>query len=121
MPAHGKHCYKATCYETTRLIASRLHLDSHRYSVTFQSRLSKNWLRPFTDEVIRELAQKGAKRILVAVPSFVADCLESLVEIAWENQELFKKEGGKELVLVKSLNDNETWVKTAAEIIRSVR
>ncbi len=119
MPEHGKYCYKATCYETTRLLAARLKLDKSRYSIAFQSRFSKNWLRPFTDKVIRELARKGAKRVLVAVPSFTADCLESLVEIGWENKELFKKEGGQELVLVKSLNASETWVQAAAELIRT--
>ncbi len=119
MPEHGKYCYKATCYETARLLAARLKLDKNRYSVAFQSRFSKNWLRPFTDKVIGELARKGAKRVLVAVPSFTADCLESLVEIGWENRELFKKEGGEELVLVKSLNTNEKWAQAAAGLIRT--
>lgn len=119
MPPHGKFCYKATCYETTRLLAEKLGLESQNYSVTFQSRFSKNWLSPFTDERIRELALKGNKKILVVVPSFVADCLESLVEIEIENSKLFRKNGGEKLVLVKSLNDNETWVKAAADMVRS--
>ena len=119
MPAHGKHCYKATCYEATRLLAAKLGLDRKQYSVGFQSRFSKNWLSPFTDELIKELARKGAKKVLVAVPSFVADCLESLVEIEIENGDLFRKLGGEKLVLVKSLNDNELWIKTAAEIIQT--
>lgn len=119
MPVHGKHCYKATCHETTRLLAKSLGLNPDQYTTAFQSRFSKNWLQPFTDHVLEELAEKGAERVLVVVPSFVADCLESLVEIAWENQQRFIQAGGKELTLVESLNDNATWVKTAAEIIRS--
>ncbi len=119
MPKHGKHCYKATCYETSRLLAGKLGLEKDRYTVSFQSRFSKNWLHPFTDEVIKELAEKGAEKVLVTVPSFVADCLESLVEIKIENGELFRQYGGKQLVLVESLNDSRTWTKAAADIIRS--
>ena len=118
MPAHGNNCYKATCYETTRLLVRKLGLDRQRYSVGFQSRFSKNWLSPFTDELIKELARKGAKKILVTVPSFVADCLESLVEIEDGYGSLFRNLGGEKLTLVKSLNDNEDWVKAAADIIR---
>ncbi|GMT44988.1 MAG: ferrochelatase [bacterium] len=119
MPAYGSHCYKATCYETTRLIAEKLGLTEKQYSVSFQSRLTKNWLGPFTDERIKKLADEGAKKILVTVPSFVTDCLETLVEIEAGYDELFRKFGGEKLVLVKSLNDSEQWVKTAADIIRT--
>lgn len=119
MPAHGSHCYKATCYETTRLIAGKLGLTEKQYSVSFQSRFSKNWLDPFTDERIKKLANEGAKKILVTVPSFVADCLETLVEIEADYGTLFRKMGGDKLVLVKSLNNNEQWIKTAAGIIQT--
>lgn len=118
IPAYGNNCYKATCYKTARLLAEKLDLDKQRYSVGFQSRLSKNWLSPFTDELIKEAAQKGAKKILVTVPSFVADCLETLVEIEAGYDTLFREPGGERLVLVKSLNDNKRWVKAAADIIR---
>jgi len=118
MPTHGKHCYKATCYETTRLLAGKLGLKDTRYSIGFQSRFSKNWLNPFTDELITRLAKEGAKKILVTVPSFVADCLETLVEVEAGYDKLFRKLGGEKLVLVKSLNDSEHWVKAAADIIR---
>ncbi len=119
IPAYGNNCYKATCHKTTRLLAGKLGLDKQQYSVGFQSRFSKNWLGPFTDELIREAARKGAKKILVTVPSFVADCLESLVEIEDGYGSLFRNLGGEKLILVKSLNDNEDWVKAAADIIRS--
>jgi len=118
MPAYGNNCYKATCYKTTRLLAEKLGLDKQQYSVGFQSRFSKNWLSPFTDEIIKRLAGEGAKTILVTVPSFVADCLETLVEVEVGYDKLFRELGGEKLVLVKSLNDSELWVKTAADIIR---
>ncbi len=119
MPAHGKFCYKATCYETTRLLARELGFPKSAYSVAFQSRLTKNWLNPFSDEEIIRLAKEGKKRILVAAPAFIADCLETIVEIGIEYQNLFEKNGGEKVQLVKSLNSNNDWVDVLAEIITS--
>ncbi len=118
MPAHGTNCYKATCYETTRLLAGKLGLEASQYSVGFQSRFSNRWLSPFTDELIKNLAAKGAKKILVTVPSFVADCLETLVEIEIGYGKLFEDLGGEKLVLVKGLNSNEQWTGAAADIVQ---
>jgi ferrochelatase len=110
MPDHGKYCYRATCYETTRLISEKLNLPGDSYSTSFQSRLTRNWLAPFTDQVLTKLASENKKRVLVVSPSFTADCLETIVEIQDEYDSLFRKAGGKELVLVKSLNYNVKWI-----------
>lgn len=117
MPEHGKSCYKATCYHTTRLLATELGLPSSAYSVAFQSRLSRNWLNPFTDETIVKLAKKGAKKLLVISPAFVADCLETTVELGIDYSNLFKKNGGEILLLVDSLNDRDSWVETVAGLV----
>ncbi len=117
MPAHGHYCYKAACYETTRLLADKLALDSGSYSVSFQSRLSKNWLKPFTDENLEKLAKEGKKRILIVAPAFVADCLETTIELGYEYKELFEENGGEELTLVESLNDSDEWAKAIAKIL----
>lgn len=117
MPEHGKYCYKATCYETTRLLAAKLEFADSDYSVGFQSRLTDKWLHPFTDELIIKKAQAGIKRLLVVAPAFVTDCLETLVELEIEYAELFKEHGGEELRLVPSLNYSEKWVKAITEII----
>ncbi len=117
MPEHGKLCYKATCYETTRLIVKALGLTQNEFSVGFQSRLSNKWLNPFTDQIIKDLAQKGIKKILVVAPSFVTDCLETIIEIQHEYQELFIKNNGEKLTLVSNLNDTDEWVNTLFKII----
>lgn len=117
MPTHGSHCYKATCYETTRLLALKLGLKPENYTVAFQSRLSNNWMTPFTDHVLKDLAQKGVKKVLVTAPAFVADCLETTLELGVEYRELFIESGGTELCLVESLNADDKWVKALAEII----
>jgi protoporphyrin/coproporphyrin ferrochelatase len=117
-PEHGKFCYKATCYETTRLIAAKLGLDTKKYSTAFQSRLTNNWLEPFSDEVIVRKAKEGAKKILVLAPAFVTDCLETTHEIGVEYQELFEEHGGRKIDLVESLNDHPLWVELLSELVR---
>lgn len=107
---NNKFCYKATCYATTRLLVEKLGLSESKYTVCFQSRLDKKWLEPFTDKEIEKLAKNGAKKILVFSPAFVADCLETLVEIGIEYQELFEKHGGEKIQLVESNNTDPIFV-----------
>lgn len=116
MPEHGTFCYRATSYETTRLLAGKLKLSGDLFSTSFQSRFSSAWLAPFTDSVLKELARNGKKRVLVVSPSFTADCLETLHEIEAEYRELFCSLGGESLDLVSSLNDDDSWVDAIIEI-----
>jgi ferrochelatase len=111
------YCYKATCYATTRSLAKKLNLSKDRYTVCFQSRLDKNWLEPFSDKVVEEWAKMGAKKLLVFSPAFVADCLETIVEIGIEYQKLFKDNGGEKVQLVESLNDHPMWINTLKKMI----
>jgi ferrochelatase len=110
-------CYKATCYETTRQITSRLNIPKDKYTVAFQSRLDKNWLEPFSDKVVEELAKKGIKKLLVFSPAFTADCLETTIEIGSEYKEIFEEHGGKHLQLVESLNDHPIWIDTLEKMV----
>lgn len=115
----NKLCYKATAYETSRLIASKMGLSEQDYTVSFQSRLDKKWLTPFSDEVIEQFAKEGKKRLLVFSPAFVADCLETLVEIGSEYQEIFEEHGGEVVQLVPSCNAEPTWVNGLADYIKA--
>jgi ferrochelatase len=112
----NKLCYKATCFATTRLIAEKLNLKESDYTVCFQSRLTKRWLTPFSDQVVEECAKKNAKRLLVFSPAFVADCLETLVEIGSEYQEIFEEHGGKTVDLVPSSNDHPEFISCLNEL-----
>lgn len=114
----NKFCYKATCYATTRLIANKLNLVESDYTVSFQSRLTKKWLKPFSDEVIEEWAKEGAKKVLVFSPAFVADCLETLIEIGDEYQEDFVKLGGEKVQLVPSTNDHPRFIDCLEDLVR---
>ncbi|MBK7229593.1 MAG: ferrochelatase [Ignavibacteriales bacterium] len=111
------YCYKATCFATTRMLAEKLNLPKERYTVCFQSRLDKDWLEPFSDKVVEEWAKKGAKKLLVFSPAFVADCLETTVEIGIEYQKIFKANGGEKVQLVESLNDHPMWINTLKKIV----
>ena len=114
----NKFCYKATSYATTRLIAQKLNLKESDYTVCFQSRLNKKWLTPFSDEVVEEWAKKGAKKLLVFSPAFVADCLETLVEIGVEYQEIFEEHGGIKVDLVPSSNDHPEFINCLETLVK---
>ena len=113
----NKFCYKAGCYETTRLISSKLNLNEDQYVTAFQSRLTKKWLTPFTDEVIEDYAKNNIKNILVIAPAFTTDNLETLIEIGDEYVELFNENGGDKLDFVSSLNDSDKWVDAIIDIM----
>jgi len=114
----NKFCYKATCYATTRLLAERLNIPEEKYTVAFQSRLDKKWLEPFSDEIVEERAKKGEKKLLAFSPAFVADCLETTVEIGVEYQEIYEEHGGEKVQLVESLNDHPLWVDCLEDMVR---
>jgi len=115
----NKFCYKATCFATTRELAKRLNLKEEDYTVSFQSRLDKKWLEPFSDKVVEEWAKKGAKKLLVFSPAFIADCLETTIEIGDEYQEIFEEHGGKKVQLVESLNDHPLWLDCLEDLVRT--
>jgi protoporphyrin/coproporphyrin ferrochelatase len=116
----NRHCYRAQCFETTRLLAKALGISESKYTVTFQSRLGKDpWIKPYTDEVILELTQKGIKSVLAFSPAFVADCLETTIEVGEEYKELFEKNGGKHWQLVESLNNHPLWIETLTDLVKT--
>lgn len=117
--AANRDCYRAQCFSTARAIARQLELKAESYTVSFQSRLGRaKWISPNTEEVLTELARHGTKRISVACPSFVADCLETVEEIAIRGRDTFIAAGGTDLHLVPSLNDEPAWVAAVITMIR---
>ncbi|MFN3918320.1 MAG: ferrochelatase [Flavobacteriales bacterium] len=114
----NKFCYKATAYATTRELVKRLGIPEEKYTVCFQSRLDSKWLRPFSDEVVEEQAKNGAKKLLIFSPAFVADCLETIIEISSEYQEIFEEHGGEKVQLVESLNDHPGWVNALHRLVK---
>ncbi len=115
-PEH-RHCYRAQCMATADALKTAAGLTSS--SVAFQSRLKgATWLSPFTDEVVVELAKKGVKRLVVACPAFVADCLETLEEIGMRAAEEFKAAGGESFTLVPAVNASPQFISSLADELR---
>ncbi|WP_109673037.1 ferrochelatase [Dyadobacter jejuensis] len=116
----NQHCYRAQCFETTRLLAKGLGLKEGEYTTCFQSRLGKTpWIKPYTDEIIPQLTAKGVKSVLAFSPSFVADCLETTIEVGDEYKELFEENGGEHWQLVESLNDSDIWIETLVDLVEN--
>ena len=83
-------------------------MDETKLLLTFQSRFGNDeWLQPYTDKTMERLAKEGVRRIAVVTPGFSADCLETLEEIAQENAEIFKHNGGEQFSAIPCLNDSD--------------
>jgi len=109
-------CYKHQTIQTTKLVANELKIPSHKFSYSFQSRLgSDEWIKPYTDVVLKEFPSKGIKNLLVVCPAFVSDCLETLEEIAIRGKETFLEAGGESFTFIPCLNSNLQWVETFAD------
>jgi ferrochelatase len=103
----GGDPYYDQCVETMRLLRAHMKLGEDKLMLTFQSRFGLGkWLEPATITTVEQLAKKGVKRIAVITPGFSADCLETLEEIAGENAEIFKKNGGEKFAAIPCLNDS---------------
>ncbi len=115
----NQFCYSAHCHATTKAIVERLGLSPEKYTTCFQSRLGPEaWAKPYTSKVIKEQAEKGAKRLLVFSPAFVADCLETIIEIGTEYQEEFEEMGGEKVDLVPSLNEDPRWIRAIVDLVK---
>jgi ferrochelatase len=98
--------YHCQCHKTVRLLRDRLGWPKEKLRIVFQSRFGRaEWLQPYTDVTIAELAKSGVKRIAVIMPGFSADCLETLEEIAIRGGETFHENGGEQYAAIPCLND----------------
>lgn len=118
--AQNARCYRAQCYATTHAIAKSLNLNTSQYSVSFQSRLGKTpWIKPYTDLHLPNLYQQGIRNLAVVCPSFVADCLETLEEIAISAKQQWLELGGENLTVIPCLNSCDAWVNAIHQICNS--
>jgi ferrochelatase len=108
-PAHAT-CYRHQCFTTTREVVSRLNIPAAKYSISFQSRLGKGWLEPFTDIRLEEMPKEGIRNLLIVCPAFVSDCLETLEEIEIRGRGSFIGAGGQSYTMIPCLNTHPLWV-----------
>ncbi|MBX4490467.1 ferrochelatase [Klebsiella pneumoniae] len=114
--------YPQRCRDTTRELVSALGLPPERVMMTFQSRFGREpWLTPYTDETLKMLGEKGTKHIQVLCPGFAADCLETLEEIAVQNQEIFLEAGGKQYEYIPALNADAAHIEMMVNLTAPYR
>ena len=111
--------YHCQCHKTTRLLKEYMGATGEPIRTTFQSRFGpEEWLQPYTDKTVEALAKEGVKRIAVFNPGFVADCLETLEEIAGEAEEIFHEHGGENFSHIPCLNDTQTGMHVIEHMVR---
>jgi ferrochelatase len=110
--------YQAHCIATTDALRKRMGLDASKLLLTFQSRFGfDEWLQPYTDKTMERLGKEGVRRIAVVTPGFSADCLETLEEIAQENAEIFKHNGGEQFSFIPCLNDSDPGMDVIRQLV----
>ncbi|HTB03641.1 MAG TPA: ferrochelatase [Bradyrhizobium sp.] len=110
--------YFAQCTATTEALRKRMGLDPSKLLLTFQSRFGfDEWLKPYTDKTIEQLAKDGVRGIAVVTPGFSADCLETLEEIAQENAEIFRHHGGEQFSFIPCLNDSDPGMDVIRQLV----
>lgn len=117
----NRNCYRAQSFATARRLVDALDIPEGKYSIAFQSRLAAagaEWIKPYTDKELVNLAKAGVKRLAVVVPSFTADCLETLEEIGIRGKEDFIEAGGEDLTLIPCLNSDDVWVESLIDIMK---
>ena len=111
------HCH---CMKTARLLAERLKLPAGKLQVVFQSRFGKaEWLQPYAQQTVEELPAKGVKNLVMIMPGFASDCVETLEEVAIGLAETFREKGGENFSAVPCLNDSEASIKMLEKIVRN--
>jgi len=111
--------YATQVKRTTAQLIERLGWKKGTWTQTFQSLFGREqWLKPYTEEKLKQLAREGHKRVFTAMPGFTADCLETIDEIGREAREAFRHAGGEELHRCPCLNDHPAWIEAMRTLIQ---
>jgi protoporphyrin/coproporphyrin ferrochelatase len=110
--------YATHVKRTSLALAKTIGWKRGDWTQSFQSLFGRDrWLKPYTDDTLRRLAKKGLRRILVAMPGFTADCLETVDEIGRESREVFMHAGGESLHVCPCLNDHPAWIEALKTLV----
>lgn len=116
-PAHAT-CYRAQCFRTVAAFVKQAGVPEGKYSIAFQSRLGRDpWLKPYADQELARLAERGVKKLLVICPAFVSDCLETIEEIGMRGRETFLGAGGTDFALIPCLNEHPLWLEALEKMV----
>lgn len=111
--------YPCYCKKTSRLFGEAGGFDADKIVTSFQSRVGPaQWVGPYTDKTVDELAASGVKKLAVMAPAFSADCLETLEELNMELREQFFEAGGTHFHYIPCLNDTELGMDVLEYVVR---
>jgi protoporphyrin/coproporphyrin ferrochelatase len=102
------------------LVTEALNIPKEKFSISFQSRLGKGWLEPFTDIRLEQMPKEGIKKLLIVSPAFVSDCLETLEELEERGKETFMEAGGTSYKMIPCLNVHPLWVETLSKWMKEI-
>ncbi|KAH9799883.1 Ferrochelatase-1 [Citrus sinensis] len=112
--------YRDQMEECIYLIMQRLKDRgiNNDHTLAYQSRVGPvKWLKPYTDEVLVELGQKGVKSLLAIPVSFVSEHIETLEEIDMEYKELALESGIENWGRVPALNCTPSFITDLADAV----
>jgi protoporphyrin/coproporphyrin ferrochelatase len=110
--------YPDECHATAKQVVNRLGLSDDQWQITFQSRFgAQEWVKPYTDETLKQWGADGVKSVQVVCPAFSTDCLETLEEIAVENRDYFLQSGGSEYTYIPALNDDPEFIAMLTKLV----
>jgi protoporphyrin/coproporphyrin ferrochelatase len=109
--------YQQEIEECTELIMRTLNRPNP-YTLAYQSRVGPvEWLKPYTEEAIQELAEQGVQNLLVVPVSFVSEHIETLEEIDIEYRELAEEAGIHHFQRVPALNTHPIFIEDLRELV----
>ncbi|MGL5672723.1 MAG: ferrochelatase [Plesiomonas shigelloides] len=112
--------YARQCEMTAQAVADELGLTPEQWQLSYQSRFGREeWLKPYTDQTLTAWPAQGVRKIAVVCPGFAADCLETLEEIAEQNQHTFLQAGGEQFTYVAALNDDRAHIELMYHLVQN--
>ncbi|NRA62225.1 MAG: ferrochelatase [Psychrobium sp.] len=110
--------YQKQCQRTAHAVVKQLGLNDDQWLITYQSRFGKaQWLTPYTDLTLKDLASNGTQSVDIICPAFAVDCLETIEEIEQQNRDVFIGAGGRKYNYIKALNDSDQHIAALKSLI----
>jgi ferrochelatase len=113
--------YQREIEACTQLIMAKLQKErghANPYTLAYQSRVGPvEWLKPYTDDALRELGKSGVNDLVVVPISFVSEHIETLEEIDLEYAEIAHEAGIANFLRVPALNTDSTFIHGLADLV----
>ena len=112
--------YKTQCEETAANLASDLGIPAGDVVLCYQSRFdNRKWLQPLAPEVLEKLAAQGVRDVAVVCPGFVAENMETALDVGRDLRRCYMEAAGREasFTYVPCLNSDAGLIKALADTV----